>query len=182
MLKSMQKVQERLMEAPWPGVVMWRLGQQSNNSSQTSPDPSTTAGLQQGEPGQDVKSPGFCLTRILSMISSLLDSNWKDWRIALAMDVINPALLYGKMEEVEVEVEVEGVRCCLLFTILLTLGLGLHPLSKLLPGYFLANLVFRSWLLLCQDMREASNTKGLIRKYIFLSFTVLERGGVGSYT
>ena len=83
------------------------------------------------------------------------------------MDVINPALLYGKMEEVEVEVEVEGVRCCLLFTILLTLGLGLHPLSKLLPGYFLANLVFRSWLLLCQDMREASNTKGLVRKYNF---------------
>ena len=78
------------------------------------------------------------------------------------MDVINPALLHGKMEVVEagVEVEVEGVRCCLLFTILLTLGLGLHPLSKLLPGYFLANLVFRSWLLLCQDMREASNTKG----------------------
>ena len=81
------------------------------------------------------------------------------------MDVINPALLHGKMEVVEagVEVEVEGVRCCLLFTILLSLGLGLHPLNKFLPGYFIANLIFHFWNLLCQDMKEASNTKGFIQ-------------------
>ena len=79
------------------------------------------------------------------------------------MDVINPALLHGKMEEVE-EVEVEGVRCCLLFTILLTLGLGLHPLNKLLPGYFIANLLFQSWILISPNMKEASDTKGFIRK------------------
>ena len=77
------------------------------------------------------------------------------------MDVINPALLHGKMEEVEEEVE--GVRCCLLFTILLTLGLGLHPLNKLLPGYFIANLLFQSWILISPNMKEASDTKGFIR-------------------
>ena len=73
------------------------------------------------------------------------------------MDVINPALLHGKMEEVE------GVRCCLLFTILLTLGLGLHPLNKLLPGYFIANLLFQSWILISPNVKEASDTKGFIR-------------------
>ena len=97
------------------------------------------------------------------------------------MDVINSALLYGKMEEMEtgleVEEEVEGVRCCLLFTILLTLGLGLHPLNKLLPGYFLANLMFHSLVLVCQDTREASDTKGFIQKYkdfFVLNYTIFE--------
>ena len=88
------------------------------------------------------------------------------------MDVINPALLHGKMEEVEEEVE--GVRCCLLFTILLTLGLGLHPLNKLLPGYFIVNLLFQSWILITPDMKEASNTQGFIRNnkshILFFSF------------
>ena len=87
----------------------------------------------------------------------------------------NSCLLYPLQREVILEVEGLWSCCCLLFTLLLTLGPGLHPLSKLLPGYFLANLVFHSWLLLCQDVREAGNTKGLIRKYKeFLSFTILD--------
>ena len=86
------------------------------------------------------------------------------------MEVINPALLHGEMEELEVEVE--GVRCCLLFTILLTLGLGLHPLNKLLPGYFILH-IFHSWILISQDMREASNTKGFVVRSKFGKKTFL---------
>ena len=51
--------------------------------------------------------------------------------------------------------EVEGVRCCLLFTIIVAMGLVVDPLPKLLPGYFIAKILFDSW-----TMMEASNTKG----------------------
>ena len=75
------------------------------------------------------------------------------------MEVINSALLYGKMEEMEtgleVEEEVEGVRCCLLFTIIVAMGLVVDPLPKLLPGYFIAKILFDSW-----TMMEASNIEG----------------------
>ena len=117
------------------------------------------------------RSTATCLTKTKSftkaeiLIYSLLDL-LNNWRLEVggylkAMDVMSQAILHGKMEELEVEVE--GVRCCLLFTILLTLGLGLHPLNKLLPGYFIANLLFQSWILITPDMKEASNTQGFIR-------------------
>ena len=51
--------------------------------------------------------------------------------------------------------EVEGVRCCLLFTIIVAMGLVVDPLPKLLPGYFIAKILFDSW-----TMMEASNIEG----------------------
>ena len=51
--------------------------------------------------------------------------------------------------------DVEGVRCCLLFTIIVAMGLVVDPLPKLLPGYFIAKILFDSW-----TMMEASNIEG----------------------
>ena len=77
-------------------------------------------------------------------------------KAAMDIDVRSSVMM---SEKVTGEEEVECVRCCLLFTILLTLGLGLHPLNKLLPGYFIY-FIFHSWILVSQDLREASDTKG----------------------
>lgn len=37
------------------------------------------------------------------------------------------------------------LRCCLVFTVLLMVGLVVDPLPKLLPGYFILKLLLHLW-------------------------------------
>ena len=78
-------------------------------------------------------------------------------KAAMDIDVRSSVMM---SEKVTGEEEVECVRCCLLFTIMLAMGLVVDPLPKLLPGYFIVKLLCYSWTLINEDMMEAGNTKG----------------------